>query len=94
MLRRLPVAAPSELVRADVVPRDQPDRVGNLSYGMVSELLAAQRTLVDLSGWRNWQAEMEEPMARGATFRLASSLATHSIPRAAATHRPSDRSGR
>ena len=60
MLRRLPVAAPSELVRVDVVQRDRPERVGNLSYGMVGELLAAQRTLVDLSGWRNWQAEIEE----------------------------------
>ena len=60
VLRRLPVTAPSELVRVDVVPRDRPDAAGNLDYGMLSELLAAQRTLVDFSGWRSWQAEIEE----------------------------------
>ena len=60
MLRRLPVAAPSELVRVDVVQRDRPDRFGGLAYGMVGELLAAQRTLVDISGWLNWRAAIEE----------------------------------
>ena len=71
VLRRLPVAAPSELVRVDVVPRDRPDSVGNLDYGMVSELLAAQRTLVDLSGWTKLAVpRSRSAMARGATSRL------------------------
>ena len=71
MLRRLPVAAPSELVRVDVVQRDRPDRFGGLAYGMVGELLAAQRTLVDISGWLNWRAAIEE---RDGTLRYVQSV--------------------
>lgn len=60
LLRSLPVAAPDELVRVDVVLRDGRSD-GGLSYGMVEELLATQHTLVDLSGWRSWTASIEEP---------------------------------
>ena len=62
LLRSLPVAAPHELVRVDVVLRDSTarDPGGLLPYGMLQRIREAQHTLVDVSAWRMWRPAIEE----------------------------------
>jgi predicted permease len=59
LLRSLPVAAPHELVRIDVVFRENP-RPGGLSYGILRDLKETTRSFVDLSGWTQIAVAIEE----------------------------------
>ena len=59
LLRSLPATAPQELVRIEL-NRDTGPVGGWLDYGMLKQIDELDRTLVDVSAWRNHQVPVED----------------------------------
>ena len=57
LLRSLPVSAPQDLVRIDLVSLTDPRASDGMPYGMQQQLRRQQRSFVDLSSWQRQQPQ-------------------------------------